>query len=337
MSKEIVKEEITRLLETIVEQTQTIDAYKGKIPQIEIDLIQDNIRHLYQDFMYLDRLNHGDSVDVDITKTKQKVSWKASEKKTEDKARTESVEDKKETLEKQEEQEKEKSEEQTETLPEEESAPEEVLKGEEKKATQTVPKTAEKVKKEGQPTGEEKKETEEKEESKTEEKPRKGKKSKVKKDQPEKEKVEQEGSEKHEEKTAEKGKVEHSGEEHVSGSLFDQGSTSTLADKLNTNEKSINDRLSGGQKQGTLGERLKKKPVEDIKGAIGINEKFLFINELFGGNMHDYNDAIKRLNRAGSLEDAASIFDELAEKYNWEKEAQSTLQLLDFVERRYMQ
>ncbi|MFO8053656.1 MAG: hypothetical protein R6U19_00640, partial [Bacteroidales bacterium] len=53
MSKDIIKADIIRLLETIVEQAQTIDGYSDKIPQIEIDLIKDNIRQLYQNYMFL--------------------------------------------------------------------------------------------------------------------------------------------------------------------------------------------------------------------------------------------------------------------------------------------
>ncbi|MFO8054091.1 MAG: hypothetical protein R6U19_02890, partial [Bacteroidales bacterium] len=123
--------------------------------------------------------------------------------------------------------------------------------------------------------------------------------------------------------------------EGVERDLFSQKS-STLAEKLQDRGKSsLYDRIGSGG-GGTLGERLKKNPVQDIKAAIGINEKFLFINELFNGNMHDYNDAIKRLNNAENLEDAAGIFEELKEKYGWDAEGHTALQLLTFVERKFM-
>lgn len=366
MSKEIIKEDIIRLLQTIVEQTQTIDAYKGKIPQIEIDLIQDNIRHLYQNFMYLDRMNQGDTVNADLTKTKEKASRSHRPENTDNRDKKETVEPKQETDKQQETEpasadhventEAEKNNVETEKSPENQSVAEpktgnkeenqqkETLEKPEENQTEQDNKSGQKVKAEEKAEMKEDEEAErqEKQENITPEKNTETQetaaKTKEKKDRvSKKQKETTEASADTKTQQEKPAKEEKKAEPEKTRKLFDQDISSTVADKFKDSGNSINDWFGNGQKQGTLGDRLKKKPVKDIKVAIGINEKFLFINELFNGNMHDYNDAIKNLNRAGSLENAAQIFDELAQKYKWDKDAQSTLQLLDFVERRYMQ
>ena len=52
------------------------------------------------------------------------------------------------------------------------------------------------------------------------------------------------------------------------------------------------------------------RPIDDIASAIGINDKFYFIRELFSGDSLAYQDTIKRLNSASSLGEAMKILDE---------------------------
>jgi len=56
-NRELLKEVIAQTLEAITEQESVIQRYDGKIPQIEIDLIMENIRRLYENFHFLDKMN----------------------------------------------------------------------------------------------------------------------------------------------------------------------------------------------------------------------------------------------------------------------------------------
>jgi hypothetical protein len=59
LNKTILREEIQWLLEAIAEQFEAINAYEEKIPQIEFDIIMENIRKLYENLHLLNRI--GDS------------------------------------------------------------------------------------------------------------------------------------------------------------------------------------------------------------------------------------------------------------------------------------
>jgi len=56
-NKELLKEVISQILEAICEQEAVIKKYKGHIPQIELDLIMENIRKLYENFQFLNKYN----------------------------------------------------------------------------------------------------------------------------------------------------------------------------------------------------------------------------------------------------------------------------------------
>ncbi len=52
---------------------------------------------------------------------------------------------------------------------------------------------------------------------------------------------------------------------------------------------------------------LKSQPIDSLPDAIGINDKFLFIREIFKGNQVDYHQAISRLENAENLTDAKAV------------------------------
>ena len=57
MNKEIIRTQVRELLETINEQFESLSEYKEKIPQIEFDLILENIRKLYEEMHLLQRID----------------------------------------------------------------------------------------------------------------------------------------------------------------------------------------------------------------------------------------------------------------------------------------
>jgi hypothetical protein len=74
--------------------------------------------------------------------------------------------------------------------------------------------------------------------------------------------------------------------------------------------------------------RLKGKPVTSLTEAIGINDKFLFIREIFDGNKEVYSQAISKLDKVENLDDAVAII----MSYTGEKpENEAVTQLIDIV------
>ncbi len=85
----------------------------------------------------------------------------------------------------------------------------------------------------------------------------------------------------------------------------------------------------------SVSNKIQKPSIQDLTKAIGLNDKFLFANELFEGSMQEYNIAIQQLNGAGSLESAMDYFSTLQQLYEWDMEKETVKQLIDLVDRRY--
>lgn len=117
--------------------------------------------------------------------------------------------------------------------------------------------------------------------------------------------------------------------------LFDLPAVETKM-TVKEEKKSLNDLLSETHKEDkSVAARIKKNPIKDIKSAIGINEKFKLINELFEGNLKRYNECIDGLNQQESLEDADNYMFLLQEEFHWDKKGEAYMELYDLILRRY--
>ena len=88
----------------------------------------------------------------------------------------------------------------------------------------------------------------------------------------------------------------------------DQPRVRTLADTLNKNSRNVEEQLET---------RVNAKKVDDLRTIININDKFSFMSELFHNNMKAYNDFILRLNSYTSREEALAYVAEVAAQYMW--------------------
>jgi len=70
----------------------------------------------------------------------------------------------------------------------------------------------------------------------------------------------------------------------------------------------------------SLAAKIQKNTIADIKSAIGINDRFLFINTIFNGDAEAYRAAIDFFNSAGTYHEALQLFEEIKHKYNLKDE-----------------
>lgn len=87
----------------------------------------------------------------------------------------------------------------------------------------------------------------------------------------------------------------------------------------------------------TLGDKVSRSRLHDIKKAIGLNEKFLYANELFGGDMNAFKQAVDELNHVDTEGDANRLLnEELADKYHWNDEDETVIAFKSLVSRRFV-
>ena len=98
--------------------------------------------------------------------------------------------------------------------------------------------------------------------------------------------------------------------------------------------ESLNDKLRQGKTE--LVEVLKETPVKDLRKAVGINDRFLFINDLFRGDENMYERSIKTINSFHIYAEAEFwISRELKTKLGWSTEDPAVQQFDQLVKRRF--
>ena len=89
------------------------------------------------------------------------------------------------------------------------------------------------------------------------------------------------------------------------------------------------------KKDNSIAASMSYNHITNIKKAIGINEKFLFINELFNGNMQEYNQVLDKLNSINDVNEAGNFIDELKLKNNWKTEEDSFIRFMEVIKRKF--
>ncbi len=103
-----------------------------------------------------------------------------------------------------------------------------------------------------------------------------------------------------------------------------------IADKF-SKQSSINERMESRRHEDESAELSKILPVLELGKAVGINERFMFIRELFNGDQDLYKSTLDQLNKADNIDSAFGILAQAAPDATG---AETFDQLLDLVKRK---
>ncbi len=230
LNKTIIREEIQWLLEAIAEQFEAINAYEDKIPQIEFDIIMENIRKLYENLHLLNRV--GDSFRHFSVPKAEIPEIKPFKPADNERNKT--------------------------TKPDEKQELKPVVKIKmEPESTEPLPE-------------------------------------------------------------------EHNGPDKNPSEI----------DLFSSESIEFSEKLKETREKSYASERVSSQRKE-LKTMISINEKFLFINELFDGNLREYNITIETLNGFAELRQALDYLDLIRVKNLWESELAAFKRLRELVEEKF--
>jgi len=93
-------------------------------------------------------------------------------------------------------------------------------------------------------------------------------------------------------------------------------------------EPSLNDKLASTQMHES---KIKAQPISNIKGAIGLNDRFIFTRELFGNDSTRYESTIDKLDELANILEAVEF---LEKNFQWTRN-DASLKFMDLVKRRF--
>jgi len=106
-----------------------------------------------------------------------------------------------------------------------------------------------------------------------------------------------------------------------------------IAEKLTGEKQFVYDTLTEKSSRDNISTKLQSKPITDIAAAIGINDKFQLIRDLFNGDSGSFNKTLETLNGATNFNEA---FTYINEKFDWDMEDPSVQLILELVRRKFI-
>jgi tetratricopeptide (TPR) repeat protein len=121
-------------------------------------------------------------------------------------------------------------------------------------------------------------------------------------------------------------------EETKAGDVLDLFKETPVPEKK---DKQPNEKVEAPIEKETVADKLQKGKLKSIKSAIGINEKFFFLNELFNGDLNIYHINIEKLDSKSQFDEAIGFLNELTESFNWNKDSEALNQLTKMLENKF--
>ena len=116
--------------------------------------------------------------------------------------------------------------------------------------------------------------------------------------------------------------------------LAHQKNSREINETIGSLDSSLNDKLK--EEKVEVGHLLTDSPIRDLKRAIGINDRYVFINELFRGDEVMYERSIKTINSFRIFAEAEYWIErELKVKLGWEEHKETTRHFYQLVKRRF--
>lgn len=116
--------------------------------------------------------------------------------------------------------------------------------------------------------------------------------------------------------------------------LSQQHTIKEINEMLGIRDSSLNDKLKENKVE--IGHVLTDHPIKDLKKAIGINDRYVFINELFRGDEVMYERSLKTINGFRIFAEAEYWIErELKVKLGWEEHKDTTRHFYQLIKRRF--
>ena len=108
--------------------------------------------------------------------------------------------------------------------------------------------------------------------------------------------------------------------------------TVILAEKFQQDRSFLNEALAKYQPNTDISKKFQLAPISDIHSAINLNDKFIYIKELFHDDHILFKETIEKLNHFSSFNEAVAYIDH---HFDWDFDDFQVQKILELVHRRY--
>lgn len=116
----------------------------------------------------------------------------------------------------------------------------------------------------------------------------------------------------------------------------DDGITDSINQQYKEDIKTLNQRYEEKEKAKTVAAALETKSLSNLKNNININQRYMFVNDLFDGNDKDYEVAMDQVEACDSFDSSVELLvQNYSRKYTWDMNSDEVKELLKVIFKRF--
>ncbi len=108
----------------------------------------------------------------------------------------------------------------------------------------------------------------------------------------------------------------------------------TVSDIYKKETTEINEQFSNKQ-NNSIANKLQKNQTNDLMKAIDVNDKFLFIRELFNGNGSLFTEVLNKINELSKITEAIEYFETIKSQYRWKEESDAYKKMYELILKKF--
>lgn len=109
-----------------------------------------------------------------------------------------------------------------------------------------------------------------------------------------------------------------------------------VAEKFKDEANSINDKIGLTKTDNSIASKINEHQLSDIRKGIGINEKFLFLKELFNNNAEQYEVFINKINSLSEQAETKEWLVTQKKQFQWDEKSEAYIAINKLIERKFV-
>lgn len=117
---------------------------------------------------------------------------------------------------------------------------------------------------------------------------------------------------------------------------IEEETSTTLNDQFSEELPTVNDQFEIEIPSSTVAEVHQNKSISNLHGSININQRFMFLNDLFNGDVEQYEHALIEVEMSDSFDDSVEMLvQNYSKKYNWDMNSDEVKELLKVIFKKF--
>ncbi|MCL2130949.1 MAG: hypothetical protein FWH36_00620 [Lentimicrobiaceae bacterium] len=109
----------------------------------------------------------------------------------------------------------------------------------------------------------------------------------------------------------------------------------SVGESFKPEKPSLNEIVSSYKPDESIGSKMQQGNISDLMKSIDMNNKFLFVKELFKGNGSVFTEEINKLNGFNKLNEAIPYLESIKTKHRWDNQSEAYAELYRLVLRKF--